>query len=518
MRIKRLLQNKKALGFILGAISALAFAPLHFIFAAVIGFSGLFLLIDKIKDKKELFVLGWYFGFGHFLVGLYWISIALLVDIAKFAWLLPFVISLIPAALACYIGLTTLSVNLLADKAKLTPAKKVILFALIWVFFEFIRSNFIFGGFPWNLIGYSFVSFLTIAQIASVFGIYGLSLLAIILCTTPALFIKVKDQKLTLHFERKNLFITIFAVILLISSLIYGNWHLSKTPTNSGQSIILRLVQPAIKQQDKWDPRSKYDSFMENVELSRAQGFENIDLVIWSESAIPYIVDQDNDLLLEAVTKAIPKKGFLISGGLRAEFGNLEKSEIKKIWNSIFVINNSGQIISSYDKANLVPFGEYIPFEKFLPFISKITDGGISFSRGLGPQTIKINDKLPSFSPLVCYEIIYTDKVVNKSNPPQFLINLTNDAWFGKSSGPYQHLAMTKIRAIEYGIPVVRVANSGISALIDPNGRIIEQLNLNKKGVIDVKLNTSSTHAIYSQNGTNTPLILAYFILLLILL
>jgi apolipoprotein N-acyltransferase len=510
------LQDKKFLAFIFGGVSALALAPCDFIIAALIGFSALFLITQEIKDKKEIFKTAWCFGFGHFLIGLYWISISLLVDV-KFAWLIPFAVSLIPALAACYIGLTVLFTNLIATKLQLNKPRKILLLAIIWTFFEYLRSNFIFGGFPWNQIGYIFMPYLEISQMASIFGIYGMSILAIIICSLPALFIKVEDKKLSLIFKSENYLIIFFCLTALILSWVYGSYLLNK-PNNYQKSVKLRLVQPAIEQKDKWDSHSRYDSFMENIILSKQPGLEEIDYLIWSESAIPYIIDKNNKILIEEITKAIPPNGFLITGGLRDELKDQDLKEIDKIWNSIFVMDNSGNIVNSYDKHRLVPFGEYIPFAQFLPFISKITDGAVGFSMGNGPQTIKVNDNLPSFSPLICYEVIYTDKIIDKNNPPEFFVNLTNDAWFGNSSGPYQHFAMARMRAIEYGIPVIRVANTGISALIDSHGRVIKQKKLGDKGIVDIKLDVGLNHTIYGQNGARYILILAYLILSLILL
>lgn len=517
MKIKVLLQNKRFLAFVFGGISAFAFAPFNFIAAAIIGLSSLLLIVNDIKDKKEIFKIGWCFGFGHFLFGLYWISISLLVDVQKFAWLIPFAISLIPALAACYIGLTILFTNVIAIKLQLSQSKKILLFAIIWVFFEYIRANFIFGGFPWNQIGYVLMFNLEISQLASIIGIYGLSVLAVIICSLPVLFIKVKNKKLDFIFVKENIITLSLCLIILTSSWFYGKCILNKS-IQYQKSVKLRLVQPAIKQENKWDPHSRYNSFMENVILSQQPGLEEIDYLIWAESAVPYIIDKDNENLLKEIVRAIPSKGFLITGGLKAEFKDKDLKEIDKVWNSIFIIDSSGTIVNSYDKHRLVPFGEYIPFAGFLPFISKITDGAIGFSIGNGPKTIEVNNNLPAFSPLICYEVIYTDKITDKNNPPQFFINLTNDAWFGNSSGPYQHFAMARMRAIEYGIPVVRVANTGISALIDAYGRIIKQKKLGEKGIIDVQLDLISNPTIYSQNGTYSLLLLVYFIALLIFL
>jgi apolipoprotein N-acyltransferase len=515
-KIKSLFKNKYFLSLILGSISALTFAPLYLFPLAIFAFSGWFLIGNSCKDNKESFLIGWFFGFGQFIFGLYWICISLFVDISKFFWLLPFALFLIPAVLAIYTGLALLLTNFIATKLAIKDWRKILLLAVIWVFFEFLRST-LFTGFPWNLLGYSLLFSLPLSQAASVVGIYGLSLLAIIFYCFPALFIQTNNDKIKFHFDKK---LQPFYISLILSiSLIWlaGFFRINNFQPNFFPNATFRLVQPSIAQENKWNPESRYDSFLENIRLSHRLGFDKVNYVVWSESAVPYVINQITSYgLLSNIASAAPQDGFIITGALKAEFkegSNDWEREPSKIWNTIFVINHDAKVITNYDKNHLVPFGEYIPFSDSLPFISKITDGAINFSQGNGLKTIKLNSKTPSFSPLICYEAIFSGNVIDKSHPPQFLLNLTNDAWFGLSFGPYQHFDMVRMRSIENGMPTIRVANSGISGLIDPLGKIVALIPLNKKDILDVMLMENLPATIYMRYGNKILILISTIIL-----
>ncbi len=453
---------------------------------------------------RQAAILGFCYGFGYFFAGIYWISISLLVDAEKFAWLIPFALTLLPSVLALYFSALAAAYKKLNHKFHFTKKyQKVLLFALLWLVFEVLRSL-LFTGFPWNLIGYSLMFSDAAIQAASIFGIYGLSFFATLLCLTPALFIKpVKNDK-------------IFAAILLIlfiGNFIFGYCRLQNTKIVESDSTKLRLVQGNIKQDLKWNPAQKYRNFIKHVELSNALDKENIAAVIWSETAVPYAIDDGEELMRE-LQKAVPQNGVLITGALRVAYEGapLQSSAtspsqrtVQNVWNSVFTLNKNG-IANYYDKHHLVPFGEYIPFAKFLPFVEKITGGAEGFGEGGGPQTLDAEGF--TFSPLICYEVIFSDKIIDKTNRPDLLVNVTNDAWFGTSSGPFQHFDMAKMRAVEYGVPLARVANTGISAFIDPLGRVKNSTNLNQEGFIDVNLVNKLDETIFSRFN-HLPLLLA---------
>lgn len=483
--VKSKATNSKVIAALLGAFSALSFAPFHFFPAAIISFSAFYLLLEKADKKKEIFWVGFAFGFGHFLAGIYWIAISLLVDVKQFAWLIPFALTLIPSALALYVALFSLTYKGIINKFKIEGSyRKIILFALCWLLFEILRSN-LFSGFPWNLIGYVWLFDVNIAQLASVFGIYGLSIFAILVSLLPIPFLK-KDFSLGDKIYAGSM------IIFLVGNLVFSHFYIDDTKIISDPKSKMRLVQSNIKQEFKWDEQKKFKDFLRQIKLTNEGGLENIKAVIWSETSVPYVID-DNPILAAHLRKAVPEGGILITGGLRLED--------KHVWNSIFLLNKSG-VSQYYDKHHLVPFGEYVPLRGLLSFLSlnkavdKITGGGMGLSSGDAARTLITEDF--SFSPLVCYEVIFSDEVVNREHLPDIFVNLTNDSWFGNSSGPYQHFDMAKMRAIEYGIPLIRVANTGITALVDPFGRVVKRINLNQTGTIDVALMKNSRTTIYA--------------------
>jgi len=508
-KIKNIFKNK-FLALLAGAFCSLAFAPLHFFIAAMISLSIFYQLLEKSEKKKDIFWLGFSYGFGYFLTGIYWISISLLVDAEKFAWLIPFALTLIPSALALYFACFALSYKFFIKKFKCSfDYQKILLFAICWLFFEVLRS-YLFTGFPWNLLGYIWMFDVRFVQLANIFGIYGLSVFAVLICLFPMLFLKSSGLK------KAKLGDKILAAILLtffIGNLFYGYKHIDETKLVRDSQTKLRLIQANIKQEMKWDGAEKYRNFLKHIELTNSQDLQNIKAVIWSETSVPYVID-DNPELMEKLKMAVPVDGVLITGGLRINYADRDKNNIADVWNSVFTINQNG-IAAHYDKHHLVPFGEYIPLQKFLPFIEKITEGAVGFSKGEGPKTLEAANFL--FSPLLCYEVIFSGAVIDKTNRPHLLVNLTNDAWFGNSSGPYQHFDMARMRAVENGISLVRVAGTGISAFVDPFGRVVSEIALNEQGIIDVDLIQRLEPTIYETHGF-LPLILLVTVMFLFLL
>jgi apolipoprotein N-acyltransferase len=500
-KIKNFLQRKNVISFLAGAFCVLAFAPFDFFPAAIISLSVFYFLLENEDRKKQIFWLGFFYGFGYFLAGIYWISISLLVEAEKFAWLIPFALTLIPSALALYLALFAVSYKFLVSKLKLTQSfQKIILFSICWLFFEVLRSL-LFTGFPWNLLGYSWMFDLRFAQLASVFGVYGLSFFAVLISLLPVLF-----------FKKNQLCDKIFAaslILFLVGSFIFGLFAINENKLLVNHQIKLRLVQANIKQEMKWDHEQKYKNLLKHIELTNSQSLDDFKAVIWSETSVPYAID-DNPELIKELSLAVPRDGSLITGGLRLEHND---KVITDAWNSVFVVQKDG-VKSFYDKHHLVPFGEYVPLQKYLPFLDKITDGAVGFSEGSGAQTIAADDF--SFSPLLCYEVIFSDEVVQKNSRPDLLINLTNDAWFGVSSGPYQHFNMARMRSIEQGISLARVAGTGITAFVDPFGRVVRRINLNEEGIIDVSLITKSAPTIYANYG-HKPLILLIVSMILLI-
>ncbi|MEE2998556.1 MAG: apolipoprotein N-acyltransferase [Pseudomonadota bacterium] len=483
--------------FLLGALSTLALPPVHFIPALIPSFVGLIWLLDGSAKKSGEktgyhlknfsvngpFATGWWFGLGFFVSGLYWISFSFLVDAQKFGWMIPIAIFGLSAVFAIYIGLVTLLAYNLSDPGP----RRVVYVIIFWVVSEWLRS-WLFTGFPWNLLGSVWTFNDKIMQFASVFGVLGLSLLTIGVASAFS-FLGYADK--SLRFKIIGLSIP---VTLLVAIWISGFSRLYDAETKFVDNVLIRIVQPNILQRDKWKAKFR-DKHINNL-LSLSSVINKYDNsirpthIIWPETATPFILD-GNDQALKIIAQIIPPKGALLTGSLRR--ADNRKGTVK-LWNSLHVVGSNARILATYDKFHLVPFGEYIPLRKYLDnFVSliKLTEGRVDFSSGLGRQTISVPG-IPPLSPLICYEVIFSGAVISKSEKnivqPRWLLNITNDAWFGISSGPYQHLAAAQLRAVEEGVPLVRVANTGISAVIDGFGRIQKSSSLNERTFIDSAL------------------------------
>lgn len=494
----KIVQHSKICSFALGAISVAALPPYYIFPAAILAFSGLFYLLTKSNGLKHSFALGYWFGVAHFGMGFSWIANALLVDIVTFGWLYPITIIAAGMFFGLFSGLATF---LICKFPTLTG--KYLSFVALWGVSEWLRS-FILTGFPWNLLGTILTFSPKMYQSASLIGTYGLSLLTILFCTAPVLIFS--SQKI-----HKILAIAVI-ILLPTANYIYGTHRLNRhQETFKPNGIKIRLVQPSIPQELKWDRDILEQNFAQHIELSRQNGLNDIDLVIWGETASPFAPDMDNRHRQQLLT-AVPEHGYLITGAVRVQispYGHVIP------FNSMLAFNKQGDIVSHYDKSHLVPFGEYIPLREYLPsWIKPITNTITNFQAGSGPRSISINN-IPAFTPLICYEIIFPSQVTDKQDRPEWLINLTNDGWYGDSSGPHQHLVSTVMRAVEEGLTTVRVANNGISAIITPLGEITAQMPLNYVGILDATLPQKlSVPTIYAHYGNIIPLCLIALLLL----
>ena len=447
-------KTPRLLCFILGGLTSLAFAPTYLIPLAALGFSVFLYLLSKNLVIESPFKLGWWFGFGHFVVGLYWLGNA--IQTVGLWYLMPLGWFGLPAFLALFPATATwLS---LKGTVK-SPLLIAIKFSVLWFIAEWLRGN-ILTGLPWNLAGYMWP--LPVLQICSIMGIYGLSLLTILFLTSFA--------------SQSRLYMLTW-VALFIGLYGWGQHRLADNPTHL-TGINMRLVQASIPQSTKWLADHFRENFDKHIGLSAIEAERPLKAIIWAEASIPTFVT-DYPILMETLAAVAPKDGYIIVGGPR--HGNQGE-----IFTSTLVINDKGNLVASYDKSHLVPFGEYFPLRRWLPFVSKLTPGTQDYSAGSGIRTIDLSG-LGKFSPLVCYEAIFPGRVVDSQNPT-WMLNQTNDAWYGHSSAPYQHLQIVRVRAIEQGIPLIRSANNGISAVIDPLGRIREQLDLDDVGFIDFDL------------------------------
>jgi apolipoprotein N-acyltransferase len=491
--------RRYGMAFVLGALLAGALPPFDLTPLVVIAFPGLLWLDEGSAGPWASARLGYVFALGFFVAGLYWIAAALFVDIARFWWALPFAVVGLPALLSVYPAVALGLTGLASVRLRLSAGARVCLFAVAWSAAEWARGHFL-TGLPWNLVGYAwsggFPGALAMLQSVAWVGIYGLSLVTVLAASLPAL--SGTTSLLPMNRARRAAPALGVALLILVPAAA-GALRLALLPAGT-TGTWLRLVQPSIPETLKWDPAAADANFRRLVELSGAPAEHPLAAVLWPEAATPFLLERDaaHRTTIAALAPKGGSKGggYVITGALRA---NPPPDRVTQIWNSIEAIDVRGAVRARYDKAHLVPFGEYMPLSQFLP-MKKITPGSIDLSAGPGPQTIALPG-LPAFSPNVCYEAIFPGAVVDGRARPAWILNVTNDAWYGRSSGPYQHFAIARTRAIEEGLPLVRVANNGISGVIDPVGRVVARTGLNDITYADIALPVGAPPTLYAAAG-----------------
>ena len=449
---------KYFLSFCVGAISAFAFAPYYYVFLLFFTFPVFQWLLYKSQSLKQSFITGYCFGFGYFLSGLYWISYSLTFELELFAWLIPIAILGIPSILAIYIAAFS---SLTFFYRKHPRAWFSLMFIATWVIVEISRA-YLFTGFPWLTIGYVTSNWLAFTQSSSLLGVYILSILVLLIASVPFVYEKRKP-----YIALKYL---TCCVVLMSANIIFGTIRLYNNPTEFTE-VKIGVVQPNISQNIKGNEYLKWANFDAMLKASAIPELRDVKFLVWPEAAIAYSFE--NPRVLELVKKVIPKDGYLIAGGIRVDAKN------NTFWNSSFVIDDQGKHVAYYDKIHLVPFGEYTPFRKWVDL--RQIHGAEGLTEGVFTDNINLN-ALPSLRILICYESFFPHEL--KSKRPDFFVNITNDAWFKQSPGPYQHFDITRFRAIESGVPLVRAANTGISAIIDPVGRVLDVTFLDKSKVL----------------------------------
>lgn len=473
--------RRYGVALLLGACATAALPPVDLTPLLLIAFPGLLWADEGSVGAWASFRLGYAFGFGFFVSGLYWIAAALFVDIASYWWLVPFAAAGLPAIFALYAGLAMLVTNLAVKHLRLPGAARIFAFAIAWTAAEWVRGH-AFTGFPWNLIGYAwsggFPAAILMLQNAAWVGIYGLSYLTVLAASLPAL---LGAPSLTPLSSSRRLAPAVAAALLILVPAIAGAIRLQTMPTQS-TGLWLRIVQPSVAQNLKWDPAAAERNFHLLLDLSSGPAKQPLAAVVWPEAAVPFLLERDAARRRE-IGAVAPARNYVITGALRAV---PPQGPIAQIFNSIEVLNGVGDIVAHYDKEHLVPFGEYVPFRESLP-LRKITPGNIDISAGGGPRTIELAG-LPTFAPLICYEVIFPGALVDEHYRPAWMLNVTNDAWYGRSSGPYQHFAIARTRAVEEGLPLVRAANNGVSGVVDPAGRVLARVDLDSIGHADLPL------------------------------
>ena len=501
--------SRRCFAILLGIVTALALPPLYAWPLLVPGFVGFIWLIEGSPKPKQFpnskftisaswlaFSAGWWFGLGFFSAGLYWVSLSFFVDAATYAWMAPIALLFLSAGMALYIG----AVGWATYVSSRVGANRVFLLALWWVFFEWVRG-WAFTGFPWNLLGTVWTFSEEMIQIVSFTGVLGLSLITVLVASAPAI-LGIQSIRLAKRFT-----IVFIAGLTLLMVWVGGDIRLNTATESAVDDVNLKLIQPNISQRDKWKRSLQKHHFKKLLKLSKksqSDSTKKITHIIWPETATPLYLSSAVDAL-NLVSVVAPAGGALVTGAPRQ---NKKRGRDREIWNSIHVIDSSAAIIDTYDKRHLVPFGEYIPFRKFIN-ISKLTGGRVDFSRGVGATVLNVPGAPPAV-PLICYEAIFSLKknLSRDHHRPGWLLNLTNDAWFGLSSGPYQHFAAAQLRSVEAGLPLVRVANTGVSGVIDSYGRVKVKTQLNEEIAIESSLPVALPKLTWFARYQNTTIIL----------
>lgn len=474
--------KRQLISFIFGALMAFALAPFHLFFLCFISFPVLVWLIDGINErvnglkKYSLIALtGWSFGFGYFVFGLWWLSSAMFVDFASYYWAIPFAIFGLPAFLALYYGLAAVVAAIL----NWNSYGRIVTLSLTFGLAEWLRGV-AFTGFPWNSIGYTAMPNVASMQMASLIGVLGVNFLAVLVYATPAILADGKERKIAFS----------LAGLLIVFDVGFGAYRLSFAPNNyaNGDEIMVRLVQPSIDQSQKQDAvlaRQNYDelvslSIEENPESSRRP-----DIIIWPETALPYYLDYTPELK-ENIASLLQDKQLLMTGSVRLSYDEDGK---QSFYNSMQIVDKNGDVIAYADKVHLVPFGEYMPFSEFFKQfgLSAIAETVGGYSAASDHKTLTLSERL-TILPLICYEAIFPNEMDYSGDRPNVLVNLTNDAWFGQTPGPWQHFQQARLRAVEQNMPLIRATNNGITAVVDPYGRIIGQIEQNRVAYLDAPI------------------------------
>ncbi len=419
-------------------------------------------LLGSTESKRSRFGVGWAFGLGYFCLALSWIVEPFMIDAARYGWMAPFALLGLAGGLALIWGVAS------------TPRGGALQVVAFLGLAELFRA-YALTGFPWALMGQGWVE-TPVIQLVSVIGVHGVGLLTVL---AGAILARGTLRGL--------------AVSGAMLAAMWGGslWLGAGDFPDRETAFNVRIVQPNAAQQLKWLPEFQEMFFQRLLESTAAEG--SVDMVIWPETAVNFLPDRRPDLLAEVAAAA--HGADVVFGARHFQDGDW--------FNSLFVLDSQGEIAARYDKHHLVPFGEYLPLNDFANSIGwrALADvTALGFSEGDGPQTIE-TPSVPAFSPLICYEAVFPVYAEGSGKRPEFLLQITNDAWFGNLSGPYQHLAQARIRAIEQGLPLIRAANTGVSAIVNARGQVVAQLPLGVAGHLDGVLPAALVPTIYARTG-----------------
>lgn len=430
------------------------------------------------------FLIGFWFGLGYFTVAIHWVGAAFFVDGGWVLAMMPFAVLSIAAILALFWAIASAAAHLFWHHG----ATRILHFAVFLTAAEFARGHF-FTGFPFDLLGYALAANEQMIQLASVVGVYGLTLIAVVVAATPALIWPADKRNLSTRLAP-----FFGAIMLLVGQLVFGQYRLEVTTTAALEGVRMRLVQPNIQQSVKWQANSGNFILDQLISLSEAQlgakpdsvlksGLTSVSHVVWPESAFPFFLSENPEALAR-IARMLPSNTTLLTG---APWRDPEDVTQRTAYNAVLAINSDGEIISSYAKTHLVPFGEYLPYAALWDKlgIKQFVPGGDGWTPG-NARRLMAPDNMPGFLPLVCYEVVFSGDLGEAVDEAAFILNVTNDGWFDGSIGPAQHFHHARLRAVEEGKALVRVANTGLTAAIDPLGRTNAALLVNEVGLVDV--------------------------------
>ena len=483
---------------LLGIITSFSLPPYNFFFLNFITFPLFFIFfLSNFKKKKwKSFIIGWLFGFGYFISNIYWIINSLTFE-EIFKPLIPIALITIPLFLGLFYGLATYIFsffNLDEDYSS------ILIFSLILSTIEFIRGS-ILSGFPWNLIAYSWTKYTDFLQILAFIGTYSFNLLSITLFLVPSVIFFNNSL-------RSKIILIIFSIVLLGTNFYYGKYV--KNNYNKSESInldtIIKIISPKVEIDRFFENEDPYIIINELIKLSKPGSEDTI--FVFPEGILTNIFLEDIHIY-----KKIFKDNFLNNHKILLGINSNENS---KIYNSMAILDNNLNVLGKYNKNKLVPFGEFLPFENIFSKVGlkKITQGYVSFSPD-NDRNIMVIEKL-KFLPLICYEIIYSGELNKNNEEFNFIINISEDGWFGNSIGPHQHFSHSIFRSIEEGKDLIRSTNGGISAHIDATGNVINKIKSTNKGVIEVKSYKKTSKTFFSEKGNKIFFYFLFFYIILI--
>lgn len=473
-----------------GGLSVLTLPPFSILLFVPVAYATLLVLLRHLPVAKAALV-GWAFGLGQFGFGLSWIAESFYVDAERFAALAIPAVTVLSAGLAIFPAVAAALFAGVARRRTIGGVTACLLFATCWTAAEWLRGH-VLTGFPWNLAGYALVDYAALRQPAAWVGSFGLSFLVILVGTLPA--------PALLAEVRPRWSIPLLGVGIVVATWSAGMTRLQLEPPGS-PGLDLRIVQGNVPQQEKWVPENREATLSRYLDLSTRPG--PVDILLWPETAFPGFLDEDS-VARSRIADALLDGSLLLTGVP----DRVSTDEGTRFLNTVQAYDQTGRSLTGYAKHHLVPFGEYVPFRGWLP-IKRMTEGLGDFTAGPGPRTLALPG-VPLVAVAICYEIIFPGHVVDNLFRPDWIFNATNDAWFGTSIGPEQHLASARMRAVEEGLPVVRAANTGVSAIIDANGGLVARLGTGETGVIDAALPFAHPPTLYARFGDWTLLALIF--------